>query len=273
MRHANPDFKDGATIFKRNIALIYLTIKSIVTDKKTQGIFLILLLLLAIPIQWHRDAPSKGNAGMELFLSLIAVLYLQFLILYTSFLYSTALITSEMEDRTMVYLIVRPISRLEVLVSKYLGYVISIFTLFAIPVILNYLILATHEGMGGIIDNLGILAYVLGGVLLGVMMWGALFMLFSSLIKNPIMPGFLFCIFWETLLANMGGSIPKVTVTYYLRTFVVSGVQKARSSLIETDGDMPYGDMSTGLVFVLGMVVSALFIFGAWWQVREKDFY
>ena len=270
--HPGIDPSDTAAMLNRGKAMIYHTMRSILIDRKTLAIGAILLLLLAIPLNWHRAAPSEDVAGMQLFGELVILLYLQFIVLYTCLLYGTSLVTAEAEDRTMAYLIVRPISRFEIVGYKYLGYVISIFTLFAIPVILNYLILAPHEGVGGIVDNLGILGYVLAAILMAVMVWGALFMLMASLFKNPIMPGFLYCLFWESLIANLGGNIPKATVTYYMRTVLIDGVSKVRSELID-DTDTIYSDLSAGSAFLLGVLASLALVMFTWVLIREKDFY
>jgi len=273
--------------------MIYITVRSILFDRKTLAVAAILLLLLAIPLIWLHDPPSDtndvtndpldpdSNAGssttdnnpeMEMFAGLTVMIYLQFIVLYVCFLYGTGLITSEVDDRTMTYLISRPIKRSEILVYKYLGYVFSIFIIFAIPVTLNYLLFAQHEGSSGITDNLDVLWFALGAIFIAVMTWGTLFMFMASVFKNPLMPGFLYCIFWETLLANMGGNMPKVTVTYQIRTFLINGLKAMKNSLAE-DGDLPpHGDLTAGWTFAQAVVISVIFLFMSWMLVKEKDF-
>ena len=269
-----PDPADPRVRFNKGKTMVWLTIRSILFDRKTMAVAAILLLLLAIPLLWLRDPPADDDdAGMELFVNVVVIVYLQFIVLYTCFLYGTALITSEVDDRTMTYLISRPISRFEIVVYKYIGYVVSIFALFAVPVILNYLILAPFEGLGAVGSNLGILFYSLGSVLMGVMVWGALFLLMASVFKNPLMPGFFYCLLWESFLDNMGGNLPKATVTYYVRTFLFNGLKSVRESITE-GGDLPqHGDMSTGSVFMLGVLASVAFVLFTWWMVQGKDFH
>lgn len=266
-----PSGKDA--YLNRAIGMISITVRSILLDRKTMAVGAILLLLLVIPLVWLRSpASDEGDTAMDMFMGLTVMLYLQFFVLYVCFLYGTGLITSEVDDRTMTYLISRPINRLEILVYKYLGYVFSIFSIFAIPVILNYLLFAQHGGAGDIVDNLDILAFALGGVFIGIMLWGALFMLMASVFKNPLMPGFLYCIFWENLIGNLPGNIPKATITYQIRTFIINGL-KAMKNLLTESGDLPpHGSLSAGWTFVQAILISAVFIFMAWMLVKEKDF-
>jgi len=257
----------------RGLAMVGLTVRSIFFDRKTMIVGAILLLLLTIPLLWLRNPSGEDDAAMDFFMGIMVMLYLQFIVLYVCFLYATALVTSEIEDKTMTYLISRPITRFEIMVYKYLGYVVSIFTLFAIPAILNYLILAPHQGVGGLEDNLDMLAYSLGGIFMGVVAWGALFLLMASVFRNPLMPGFLYCIFWESFIANIGTNVSKVTVTYQIRTFIINGLKAIRESIAE-EGDLPaHGDYTAGWAFVLAMGVSVLFVLLSWWMVRGKDFH
>jgi ABC-2 type transport system permease protein len=262
------------SMMNRGLGLLSITVRSILYDRKTMAVGVLLLLLLAIPLYWLSDPPSgEDETALDMFMTIIAIFYLQFIVLYVCFLYGTGLITTEIDDRTMTYLLSRPIHRLEILVYKYIGYVFSIFLIFAVPVILNYLILAQHGGSGEIVDNLDVLAISLGGIFIAIMMWGALFIFMASVFKNPLMPGFLYCIFWETFMPLMSGNIPKATITYHIRTFLINGIKVVKSSLVDGGDLPPHGDMSSGWTFILAIVISAVFLFMSWVVVRDKDFH
>lgn len=256
----------------RGFAMTWLTIKSILFDKKTLVVGAILIILLAIPGYWLWRPPSDSeDASLEMFLIIMIIFYLQFLVLYVCFLYGSGLITSELEDKTMTYLISRPISKLEILVYKYLGYIISIFIIFAIPTTLNYLMLASHDGVGNISENWRYLAYALGGIFIGVVAWGALFLFFASIFKNPLAPGILYCLFWESFIANIGMNISKVSVTYQIRTFIFNGLAST-SKLIAEDDDLPFhGNNSPSWTFITAITISVFFVFMAWFILKDKD--
>ena len=266
-------FRDPEVRKNRGLAMIELTIRSILFDRKTMALAAILVLLLAVPLLWHKYADPQGeNVAMDFFVGIMAMIYLQFIVLYTCFLYASALLTAETEDRTMTYLISRPIPKTEILLYKYIGYLVSMFTLFAIPIILNYIILAIYGGAGDILRNLDVLAYILGGVFLAVMVWGALFIMLAAYFKNPLMPGFFYCLIWESFVANLGGSLPKATVTYYVRSFVVQGLV-ATTSLIESGDDSLYRETTMGMAFLSCLIAALAFFGAALVEMNNKDFY
>jgi ABC-2 type transport system permease protein len=264
-----PAGRDAA--LNRGLAMTGLTVRSILTDRKTLALGILLLLLLAIPVVWLRNPSTEEDAEMEVFMTIMIIVYLQFIVLYTCLLYASSLVTSESDDRTMTYLISRPISRLEIMVFKYIGYVISMFIIFATAVILNYMILAPHGGTDGFMRNSDMLAFTLGGILIGIIAWGALFLLMASMFRNPIMPGFLYCLFWESVLANIGGNISKATVTYQIRTFIFNGVTRIGDEL--SDGDLPvHGEYAPGDAFAFAVVAAFILLTFAWLFLRRRDF-
>jgi len=258
-------------ITNRGLTLIWLTMRTILFDKKTILVIIMLLALLAIPAKWLSEPPSdEEGAALQAFLMIVVILYLQFIVLYVCLLYGSSIITSEVEDRTLTYLLSRPITKLEIILFKYIGYVISVFLLFALPTILNYLMLAPYEdGASGLSKNADFLAFCLGGMFMGIMAWGAFFMMLATMVKNPLMPGLVYCLFWESLITNIGGNISKVTLTYQIRTFIVSGISETRSAF----GDNPWGDYPSWQAFTAAIVMAIVCLLIAWQVMKGKDFH
>jgi ABC-2 type transport system permease protein len=258
-------------ITNRGLTLIWLTMRTILFDKKTILVIIMLLALLAIPAKWLSEPPNdEEGAALQAFLMIVVVLYLQFIVLYVCLLYGSSIITSEVEDRTLTYILSRPITKLEIILFKYIGYVISVFLLFALPTVLNYLMLAPYEdGASGLSSNADFLAFSLGGMFMGIMAWGAFFMMLATMVKNPLMPGLVYCLFWESLIANIGGNISKFTLTYQIRTFIARGITESRGAF----GDNPWGDYPSWQAFVAAMVVAVICLLLAWQAMKGKDFH
>ena len=90
-------FKDPRTMMNRGQAVIWLTIRSILFDRKTMALGAILLLLLALPVVWQKNNAldheklgeekiDEEKAAMDFFVGIMAMIYLQFIVLYTCFL-------------------------------------------------------------------------------------------------------------------------------------------------------------------------------------------
>ena len=83
------------SIVNRALAMMWLTVRSILFDRKTIAVVAILFLLLAIPIYWYQNpASDEEGSSIELFAILVIIIYLQFIVLYVCLLYGSALITS-----------------------------------------------------------------------------------------------------------------------------------------------------------------------------------
>ena len=258
-------------ITNRGLTLIWLTMRTILFDKKTIMVVIMLLALLAIPAKWLSEPPSdQEGAALQAFLMIVVILYLQFIVLYVCLLYGSSIITSEVEDRTLTYILSRPITKLEIILFKYIGYVISVFLLFALPTVLNYIMLAPYEdGASGLSSNADFLAFSLGGMFMGIVAWGAFFMMLATMVKNPLMPGLVYCLFWESLITNIGGNISKFTLTYQIRTFIVSGISETRSAF----GDNPWGDYPSWQAFTAAIVMAIVCLLIAWQVMKGKDFH
>jgi len=257
------DEKDPEYVFARKGEyIVKLTVSDAHNDTSISNIMRVMV-----------DPEKDEEDAMDFFMGLIVILYLQMIVLYVCFLYASALITSEVDDRTITYLISRPIRKLEIVVYKYFGYIISLFIIFAIPASINYGILASDMGSSGITDNLDFLLFSLGGMLVGIILWGAFFIFLASIFRNPLMPGFLICIFWESLIANIGTNVSKLTVTFQIRTFIINGLSEVRESIAK-DGDLPvHGDLSAPQTFALAVIVSIIFLILSGIKLRGRDFY
>ena len=79
-------------------------------------------------------------AGPTVFGGMIWLLYLRFIVPVLGVFYGTALVADEVEDKTITYLFVRPISRSAVLAGKYLAYLVTTVFVVLPSVVLLFLI-------------------------------------------------------------------------------------------------------------------------------------
>lgn len=219
----------------------------------------------------QENGEEEIGPAMDVFMTIMVFVYLQFLVLYVCFLYASGTITTEMDEKTMTYLIARPLGKHVILGAKYIGLVVSIFLLFSIPAVINYLLLAGYRDPSGVSGNTDLLVASLGGILLAVTMWTALFMFMASVFRNPLMPGFLYCLFWETTIANVGTNISRLTVTYQVRTFILQWIMRTREYLQHED-DLPvHGEYPPGSAFLMGVIAATAFLVLAWNAFRTRD--
>ena len=240
-------------------ALLEMTVQNIFFDRKTLIFAGLSFLLLLIPGYWAYSYGSGSLPGLDLFALVALLIYLQFIVLYACLLFGASQFAEEEEQKTITYLTSRPITSLELVLYKYLGFVAVVFVMFLVPLLLNFAIIATHtsyETTSGFLFELG---QYIGLLLLAVVAWGAFFMLLGvALGKQSLMAGLLYALLWETFMANIPTGIRYATVTYYLRS-LAPGSDPAVAAA-----------WGQNLAALLGFALVCLVL--AWFIQRRKDY-
>jgi ABC-type transport system involved in multi-copper enzyme maturation permease subunit len=242
-------------------ALVEMTVKNILYDRKTLIFFGLSLFLLIIPGYWAYSYDGTGVKGLDLFVMIMMLVYLQFIVLYACMLFGTSLFAEEEEHKTITYLTSRPISTFELVVYKYVGFVVSVFVMFLITLLISFAIIATrtsYELTSGFMFELG---QYIGLMFVAIAAWGALFLFFGVYFKKySLMVGLLYAFLWETFVANIGTSIKFATVNYYIRSL-------APVEFVSAQGETPW---SQALAAMLGLAVACIIL--TWYFQRGKDY-
>jgi ABC-2 type transport system permease protein len=158
-------------------------------------------------------------AGPTIFGGMIWLLYLRFIVPVLGVFYGTALIADEVDDKTITYLFVRPISRGAILVGKYLAYVVT--TVFVVlPSVAILYLLVVPLGHGSLAGAFPALLTDLALLGVGLAAYGALFAFIGAAFKYPLVTGLVFVIGWEQMALVLPGYLRRLTVAYYLQALV-----------------------------------------------------
>jgi ABC-type transport system involved in multi-copper enzyme maturation permease subunit len=242
-------------------ALLEMSVKNVLYDRKTLVFFGLSLILLVIPGYWAYSYDGSGIKGLDLFVTITMQVYLQFIILYACMLFGAALFAEEEENKTLTYLTSRPVSTIELVAYKYIGFVASVLVLFLIPLLLNFAIIATHTSYEKTSDFLFELGQYIGLMFVAIAAWGALFMFFGVFFrKYSLMVGLLYALLWETFVANFGTGIKFATVNYYIRSM-------APVPFATAAGETPWGQ---ALAAMAGLAAACIFL--SWYFQRGKDY-
>ena len=241
--------------------LVEMSVKNVLYDRKTLVFFGLSLFLLVIPGYWAFTYGGSSVKGLDLFVMITMLVYLQFIVLYACLLFGTALFAEEEENRTLTYLTSRPVSTFELVFYKYIGFVASVFVLFLVPLLLTFAIIATHTSYALTSGFLFELGQYIGLMFVAVAAWGALFMFFGVYFrKYSLMVGLLYALLWETFIANIPTSIKFATVNYYVRSL-------APVTFNNVTGETPWGQ---ALAAMAGLAAACLLL--SWYFQRGKDY-
>lgn len=157
--------------------------------------------------------------GATIFGGMIWLLYLRFIVPVLGVFYGTALVADEVDDKTITYLFVRPVSRAAVLAGKYLAYLATTVCVVLPSVVLLYL-LVVPIGRGSLAESFPALLTDLGLLALGLAAYGAIFSFIGAWLKHPLVTGLVFAFGWEQLALVLPGYLRRFTVAYYLQALV-----------------------------------------------------
>jgi ABC-2 type transport system permease protein len=153
-------------------------------------------------------AVQEFNTISEFLLGVFA----SFLVPLCALAFGTAGLAGDREDRTLLFLLVRPLPRGLILAAKFLA---------SLP-----LVLAFSCGSFWIYCRLagaaGAAAYdaFLPAVVYMSIAYAALFLLFSVWFRHPAIMALLYAAFMEALLGNIAGIIKRVAINYYGRSLM-----------------------------------------------------
>jgi ABC-2 type transport system permease protein len=144
--------------------------------------------------------------------------FVRFAVPVLAVFYGTALIADEVEDKTITYLLTRPVPRASVLLGKYLAYLASTVAVVLPAVMLMWLLVVPIHGSlaASFPDLLADLGVLVGGLA----SYGAVFALVGATFKRPLLFGLLFVFGWESLALALPGHLRQLTVAHYLQGLV-----------------------------------------------------
>jgi ABC-2 type transport system permease protein len=144
--------------------------------------------------------------------------FVRFAVPVLAVFYGTALIADEVEDKTLTYLLTRPVPRASVLLGKYLAYLVCTVAVVLPAVVLMWLLVVPIHG--DLAASFPDLAADLGILIVGLAAYGALFALVGATLRRPLVFGLIFVFGWESLTMALPGYLRQLTVAHYLQGLV-----------------------------------------------------
>jgi len=167
------------------------------------------------------DTPQIFMSGVMLSIVFGTLLPIASLILATS------AFRDEIDDRTMVYLVIKPISRLRIVLEKYLAVTESGVLALWLGTIATWVVIsASHMP-----DTVEVLVAAIVAILVGVAAYSAVFIAISLIVPRALMVGILYTLIWESLLSRFIPGVWTLSVRHYVESIFVRLVNDPDVSL------------------------------------------
>lgn len=161
-----------------------------------------------------------GRTGLmaDVFTEILMVFFLQFYIVLLALFYGTSVASEEVENRTLSYLLTRPLPKPAIVLGKYAAYSALIAVLVAVSLAVSFFVLnAARLREPGLYATF--LRY-LGVLALGVLAYMAFFTFLGVLLKRAIILGLVFGFGWENVIQYFPGSTQKFSIVHYLKSLL-----------------------------------------------------
>jgi ABC-type transport system involved in multi-copper enzyme maturation permease subunit len=169
---------------------------------------------------------------------------------------ATAALGDEVEDKTLHYLAMNPMSRFRIVFEKWLA-VILVTT---VVVWASLLVIWTVASWGNFPELRDILAPMLVSSLVGILGFGSLFLALSLVINRALLFGVFYVFIWETTLARFLPGIRSISISHYTQSTFVRMLDDRRVTI---DGPSSAQTIVIALVLVVGLSLAL-----ATWRMR-----
>jgi ABC-type transport system involved in multi-copper enzyme maturation permease subunit len=182
--------------------------------------------------------------------------------------FGSSIISEEVEDKTLTYLISRPVSRISIFLGKFSAYM-------AIPLMLMIAGLTVSLAVYFSIANfnirfLGYVVFILqlwGVAFLHVLGYCGLFAFLGSIMRKPVIAGMVFVFGWENLVRLLPGVSRYLTLNFYLRPLLPSFNYSKHPQIMAFRISSP--SVAESIIVVVG--ISAIFLIASMLIFRNKE--
>jgi ABC-2 type transport system permease protein len=220
------------------------------------------LLPPAVGLLWRLSA--GGSAGFDpgdVYDSLEVGLVFSFVLTILSVVYGTGVVAQELEQRTIVYLLTRPLPRWRLLLARFIP---SLAVVAGVGVLSTVLLALAVFGPGAF-GQAGV-GPDLKAVLVGALAYGSVFLLLGAAVPRPLTWGLLLVFGWETWVPKLPGAFAKLSLMTYLRVLAAREVtidpdqaqQQASDNILMAFSRPPQLDISAGTAWTVLLAVSAV---------------
>ncbi len=200
---------------------------------------------------------SQGTSRQDIYILLSAVMPYRILALAAA-IFSSAVVAQEVEGRTIVYLLTRPVPRQLLILGRMLAASLVVFLVSAMSALA---VSASTRGGSGLIGH------DLIALAVGALAYTGLFTLVSLVLNRAMIACLLFAFGWETLAAGVPGDLKLLTLNTHVMAIAERPTPEGGSGFLDAVGSMlgASGISANAAWFVLLGVIGVTFAAAMAW--------
>ncbi len=169
---------------------------------------------------------------------------------------STSALGDEVDDKTLQYLALKPVSRFRIVFEKWLAVMIVMIPIVWLGTILTWAVISwgNYDEMQDMVWPL------LASSAIGVMGFGSAFLALSLFIQRALLFGVFYVFIWESTLSQFLPGIRSISISHYTRSLFVR--------LLEDRRVMIDGPSATTTILITTVVIVLVSLAVASWRLR-----
>lgn len=181
----------------------------------------------------------------------------------TSAIYTTMIVAQEVEQKTIVYLLTRPIARWQLILGRWFGTTAAVSLLSFVSVVLAFV--GSRGASASIMSD-----FV--AVLLGAFAYGSLFLFVTLLFNRALIICVLFAFGWESSIPNLPSGLQGLSILSHMQSIAQHPESKNGKEFLELiAGTYSNGSLSsTGSVLTLIILSVVMAGLSAYWFTTHE---
>lgn len=240
------------------MTITFLTIRQFLRSKSLIVVTAISLLPVLFALIPH--LVPGGFTLRELREMMAETIYLPFvattLLPLATLVLSTSALGDEIDDRTLQYLALKPISRFRIVFEKWLAVMIVMIPVIWIGIMMTWVVVSWGKQ-----DNMSdMVAPLLVSSVIGVVGFGSVFMTVSLFIPRALLFGVFYVFIWESTLSRYLPGIRSISISHYTRSLFVRMLDDRRVIIA--------GPSATTTIIITIVCIALVSLLLSTWRLR-----
>jgi ABC-2 type transport system permease protein len=224
-----------------NLTVAELTFRQLFTRKRLIASALFALSPLLITFVFLATAHTQDPTGLQFLRELYSGIVAFVLLPLAAVIFGTAAFGGEIDDGTIVYLLVKDLPRWQLVLSKYVVAVISTFAMMFFAILLPWLALGASSEAAPLFQAFTV------GIALGAVLYSAIFVTLGMTSKRALVFGLLYVVVVEIALSP---NVPGLK-SFSVREFVMTVVGKIAAAV----PGVKAGAATSNTVWTMGAII------------------
>lgn len=248
------------TMTWRVAPILTLTVRQFLGGKAIRVVIGLALIPVIFALIYVLD-PSIDDNWHYLGETIFVDLMIPTLLPLTVLVLATSAFGDEIEDRTLPYLVLKPVTRLRIVLEKLIGSVFVSGPIVFAGLAITYLFIMRGESG----DHLRLLGAMIVAAAVATVAYSSIFMLVSLLISRALVAALIYSLVWESILGRYVPGLRYVSIRHFVRS-IFAGVAE------NDDYSFRFANAAGTTAGVITLIVASVIAISlATWRLRKMN--